>query len=71
MLCIIVAGGFEMKTIKAYFDGEKIILPEDFDGKPGEVLIVLDNDTAGISALSEAVFAEIWDNPEDAEYDSL
>jgi hypothetical protein len=58
-----------VKAIKAYFDGKKVILPDDFDGKPGDVIIVLDNDTAGISALSEAVFAEIWDNAEDAEYD--
>jgi hypothetical protein len=59
-----------MKTVKAYFDGKKVVLPEDFEAPPGEVVIVL-NDAAEISALSDAVFAEIWDNPEDAEYDAL
>lgn len=60
-----------MKTVKAYYDGKTIVLPDDFAAEPGEVVIVVNGDGVEAMALSEAAFAAVWDNPEDAEYDDI
>ncbi len=60
-----------MKTVKAYYDGKTIVLPEDFEAPPGEVYIVVNGDSEEAMAVSDNVFAAVWDNTEDAEYDDL
>ena len=60
-----------MQTVKAYYDGKSIVLPDDFTAEPGDVVIVVGGDGVEAMAMSEAAFAAVWDNPEDAEYDEL
>ena len=65
-----------MLAIKAQFDGEKVILPEEARGAPpGEVVVIFQNG-GGDRRYSdpwikaqEATFAKAWDNDEDAIYD--
>lgn len=67
-----------MRAIRARFDGEKVILPEEVQGaSPGEVIIVF-ADTRNDAAegnlwlrAQEGSFAKAWDNDEDAVYDEL
>jgi hypothetical protein len=68
-----------MVAIKAHFDGKKIVIPPQIrGGPPREVLLVFEDPppTKGgdiqlwLKAQEEA-FAKVWDNPEDAVYDSL
>ena len=66
-----------MFVVKAQFDGARIILPKNLpDARPGEVIVIFDD--AAKSAEREAwmkaqevAFARVWDNDEDAVYDSL
>ena len=67
-----------MVAIKAHFDGKNIILPKEYrKGLPREVLVVFEGSTpeAAESRLwleaQEEAFAKVWDNDEDAIYDSL
>ena len=67
-----------MRAIKAQFDGKQIILPADISNvPPGEVVVVFeaevpaDDGLQGWMKLQESVFAKVWDNDEDAVYDSL
>jgi hypothetical protein len=64
-----------MVAVKARFDGEKIIVPKELRGAPpGEVLVVFEpareDDFAWLKAQEQS-FAKVWDNDEDAVYDSL
>lgn len=66
-----------MVAIKAQFDGEKILLPEDLRGRPPQEVIVVfsadetaQDDQTWLKA-QEATFAKVWDNDEDAVYDEL
>ncbi len=62
-----------MKTIKAIFDGEKVILPDDIDQlEPGEVILVFGagHELAWVRA-QEGALTKVWDNDEDAAYDSV
>jgi hypothetical protein len=66
-----------MVAIKAQFDGEKIVLPEEFRGLPPQDVIVVyeanENalETQAWLKAQEASFARAWDNDEDAVYDQL
>lgn len=67
-----------MFVVRARFDGIRIILPEDLPrAKPGEVVVVFNNEEADSlereawMKVQEAAFAKVWDNDEDAVYDSL
>lgn len=66
-----------MTVIKAYFDGEKVVLPEGVQGTaPAEVLLVFEGrDREGDQQLWERAQEEplhqVWDNEEDAIYDTL
>ena len=67
-----------MVAIKARFDGKKIVVPESLQGAPpGDVLIIFENlpgdqdEKQGWLKAQEAAFAKVWDNDEDAVYDSL
>jgi len=67
-----------MIAIKARFDGEKIILPEEARGAPpGDVILVFASDPAQArerlawTRAEDLAFAKAWDNDEDAIYDSL
>ena len=67
-----------MRAIKARFDGRRIILPDDAQGEPpGEVIIVFreGKSATGEGALwlaaQERAFAKVWENEDDAVYDSL
>ena len=62
-----------MKTIRAVFDGEKIVLPDEFTGlEPGEVLLVVAGaqDLDWVKAQEESL-AKVWDNDEDSAYDAM
>jgi hypothetical protein len=68
----------KMVAIKARFDGKKIVIPAQIrGGPPREVLLVFDDlpksktDSQLWLKAQEEAFAKVWDNPEDAVYDSL
>jgi hypothetical protein len=65
-------------TIRAHFDGEKVILPENLRGiDPCDVFIVFQNgrkddpERSDWMKAQEASFVKVWDNDEDAVYDEL
>ncbi len=66
-----------MVAIKAQFDGEKILLPDDLRGlPPQEVIVIYVADESAQESQAwlkaqEASFAKAWDNDEDAVYDEL
>ncbi len=60
-----------MKAVKGYFDGTKVLLPDDVAERPGEVVVIFEDGAEGFAALSDEVFAKVWDNAEDAAYDEL
>lgn len=67
-----------MIAIKAHFDGRTVVLPEEMQSvPPGEVILVFeDAQEAALEAndwtkLQEAALSKVWDNDEDAAYDSL
>ena len=62
-----------MKTIKAIFDGEKVVLPDDLEHlEPCEVILIFGagQELPWLRAQEEAL-ASVWDNDEDATYDSM
>ena len=66
-----------MVAIRAQFDGEKIVLPQDLRGLPPQEVIVIyeahENalDSQAWLKAQEGSFAKAWDNDEDAVYDEL
>ncbi len=66
-------------TIPAHFDGRQILLDADVEPEPNTRLLVTilptgpGDDALVWSAMkqSEAAFARVWDNDEDAVYDNL
>jgi hypothetical protein len=67
-----------MFAVKAKFDGASIELPAEVRGAPPGDVIVVFTDGSSVSAerfawtkAQEAAFSNVWDNPEDALYDSL
>jgi hypothetical protein len=64
-------------AVKATFDGERIVLPDDVRGVPPGNVIVIFEDTADVNERAlwlkaqEAAFAKAWDNLEDEVYDRL
>jgi TusA-related sulfurtransferase len=67
-----------MRVIKAKFDGKTIKLPKQLKQiAPGEVLIIFDSapaangDRSSWLKAQELAFAKVWDNDEDAIYDTL
>jgi hypothetical protein len=67
-----------MHVIKAAFDGERIVLPDDVRGlPPGEVIVVFDNGATNReegeawTRIQEAAFRQAWTNDDDAIYDTL
>lgn len=71
-----ISGGSNILAVKAVFDGARIVLPPDFHGSPGNVIVIFENGGEAEERTSwlraqEASFAGVWDNPEDAIYDQL
>jgi len=68
-----------LATIPAYFDGTQVRLDVEIELKPNTCLLVtildeeLSNEALVWNAMkaSEAAFARVWDNEEDAVYDRL
>jgi TusA-related sulfurtransferase len=67
-----------MKAIKAHFDGKTIKVPRELrEAPPGEVLVIVQerpadaDDTLAWLKAQETAFAKVWENDEDAVYDSL
>lgn len=65
-----------MRTVKAHFDGKNVVIPASATGlPPGEVFLVFTDrgDTVDAEWLSvqEAALAGVWDNEDDAAYDSM
>ncbi|HLX62575.1 MAG TPA: hypothetical protein VKX17_14960 [Planctomycetota bacterium] len=67
-----------MLAIKAHYDGKKVVLPKSIHRKaPAEVIVIFNEpepkqDGAELFAKAqEAAFARVWDNEDDAIYDSL
>jgi hypothetical protein len=66
-----------MYAIKARFDGEKVVLPQDTRSAPaGDVIVVFTSPEAFDEHLAwqkaqQSAFVETWDNSEDAAYDDL
>lgn len=67
-----------MRTLNGHFDGKVIVLDEPADLEPNTKVKIIAQTaanaaglTADFAALSEPVFNKIWDNPLDADYDSL
>jgi hypothetical protein len=67
-----------MRAIRTKFDGKTIRVPKELQKAPaGEVLLIIpdraangDGDSGWLKA-QEGSFARVWDNDEDAVYDSL
>jgi len=65
-----------MIALKTHFDGKTIQVPKELRKEPpGEVLVIIQEkrpqeDLSWLKA-QEAAFAKVWDNDEDAVYDSL
>ena len=66
-----------MLAVKATFDGQCVVFPNDMRGvPPGRVIVIFEDapdaeDRAVWLRAQEAAFARAWDNPEDAIYDHL
>jgi TusA-related sulfurtransferase len=67
-----------MQAIKAHFDGKTIQIPNALRKvPPGEILLIVEekqqdrDDHAAWLKAQEDAFAKVWDNDEDAVYDSL
>jgi TusA-related sulfurtransferase len=67
-----------MRAIKARFDGKTIKVPKELrKAPPGEVLVIIQEkqayikDSASWLKAQETAFSKIWENDEDAVYDSL
>ena len=67
-----------MLAVKARYDGKKVILPKGVrKAPPGKVIIIFEDapePPAEIKAwekAQETAFTKVWDNAEDAIYDSL
>jgi len=68
-----------LTTVPAHFDGTQVRLDVEIGLKPNTRLLVtildeeISNETLVWSAMkaSEAAFARVWDNEEDAIYDCL
>ena len=67
-----------MQAIKAHFDGKSIKIPKELRiARAGEVLVIFQETTAALEETSawlraqETTFTKVWDNNEDAVYDSL
>jgi len=67
-----------MLALKARFDGRKVVLPRGrVKARPGMVIVIFEE--AGDAArekqfwtkAQERAFAKVWNNSEDAVYDSL
>jgi len=72
-----ISDASHMLAVKATFDGQRIVLPDDMRGvRPGKVIVIFEDaadgeDRALWLAGTETAFAKAWDNPEDAVYDHL
>jgi hypothetical protein len=67
-----------MRAIKTHFDGKTIKVPKDLrKAPPGDVLVIFQetrpeaDDSLSWLKAQEAAFAKVWENDEDAVYDSL
>ena len=66
-----------MLAVKATFDGERIVLPDQVRGlPPGQVIVIFEEAVDGEDRTlwvraQEAAFAKAWDNPEDEVYDRM
>jgi TusA-related sulfurtransferase len=67
-----------MVAIRTHFDGKTIKVPEELRKAPsGEVLVIIqerrpeEDDASAWLKAQETAFAKVWDNQEDAVYDSL
>jgi len=67
-----------MLAVKARYDGKKIILPKSLKRKAAADVIVVfnepepnDDDAELFAKAQEAAFDRVWDNKDDAIYDSL
>lgn len=67
-----------MRAIKTHFDGKTIMVPKELrKAPPGDVLVIFqeapgdEDDSLAWLKAQEAAFAKVWDNDEDAVYDSL
>jgi hypothetical protein len=66
-----------MLAVKATFDGERIVLPDQVRGlPPGQVIVIFEEAVDGEDRTlwvraQEAAFAKAWDDPEDEVYDRL
>jgi hypothetical protein len=67
-----------VKALNGHFDGKVIVLDEPADLKPNtkvKVIPAIEGSDAGLTsdfaAVSGPVFKKIWDNPLDADYDTL
>ena len=69
-------GTSNILAVKATFDGERIVLPPNFRGSPGNVIVIFEEsgdpqERESWLRAQEASFAAAWENPEDAIYDRM
>ena len=66
-----------MVAVKAHFDGETIVVPDELRGRPAqEVIIVYRPDQGSLDEqewlkAQESTFAKAWDNDADSAYDHV
>jgi hypothetical protein len=68
------ADGPQILAVRATFDGQRVVLPDEMRGvPPGRVIVIFENTDAEDRTLwlkaQEAAFAKAWDNAEHAVYD--
>lgn len=68
---------FVVKAVRARFDGKTIQVPKELRKAPaGDVLVIIpdsavrENDKTAWTRAQESAFSKVWDNDEDAVYDS-
>ncbi len=64
-----------MKAVRARYDGRQVVIEGDLGGlTPGDVLVIFDTSSHQAPdwiTVQEEVLSRVWDNDEDAVYDSL
>ena len=67
-----------MLAVKAHYDGKKVILPKSIHRKaPADVIVIFnepdpkDDGAELLAKAQQSAFAKVWDNEDDAIYDSL
>ena len=67
-----------MLAVKAQFDGQKVVLPQKLHMPPCPIIVIFESgvgengsDQHAWLKAQESAFSRVWENDEDAVYDTL